>query len=140
MEKTGLPAAKKPLAPNQKEAKAKLKNSNHMFTKKATSEQKLGHRQIPPPAGKLAARLISIQTEPESTLDVADRASITSSTFSDDEPSDGDIISEHSPANLRSSPVINDKIAIFQHQLAYLSPLDSDLEAATFLQPGSLGS
>ena len=138
MKKTGLPAAKKPLAQNQKNAKAKLKSSNYMFTKKVTSEQKPAHPQIPSPADELAARLMSIQTEPESTSDVADQTSITPSTFSDDEPSDDDIVSEHSPANPRLSPMVNDRFAVFQQQLAYLSPLDSDLEAAAFLQSGSL--
>ena len=79
-----------------------------------------------------ASFLISIQTEPEPTLDIADRASITSSTFSDNKLSDGDGLSKHSSANTRSSPVINDKSVIFQYQLEHLSPLDSDLRPLPF--------
>lgn len=138
MKKTGLPAAEKPLAPNQAKAKKILKNLNHLFSNEAISEQKPGHSQISLPAEKLASHLTSIQTEPESTSDAADCTIITSSTFPDDKPSEDNIISEHTSANSRLSPVINDKLAIFQQQLAYLSSLDSNLEAATFLQSGSL--
>lgn len=155
--RSGLSAAKKPLASNQIEAVAKLRDLNYMFTKKATSEQKPGLRQAPSPAKKdkkasseqklgdpqvqspakePAAHVSLAQMGLELTPDVVDGISITSSAWSRYEPSENDMTSEHSSVKPCSSSVINDKITTFQHHLSYLSPLDRD--DVTNLQSDSL--